>query len=835
MKLSRKIEAASRLILFAVTLLTSAYCLLCYIPFTWKQFISFRLYPVWLEVFLRFHILFFWAALAPCLWSLYHRDSGRERKAALPGIVWFGFELVLGAAVTSLPLLQVENNSWALALSLFSWAPLIFWEAALMSERLPALSWQAYHSGDEVRRLLAAIYGSFYVYAVYSAAYLFGLQLPWSWLGVSAALGWSLIAHLLVFVFILAVLDAAAALGGLFPSRARAESGLTALLFVFGLGFVVQHFVFAALNFNGLPAAAVSMAWSLGAAASLLGQAAAIYSDGSPVRDSVEFLTAAPRAVLSPLSCRAGGRALFLGLAAFVPELSRRFISRQDWNGMIEMLVALLFWSVCFIFFHSGLVPRGSAGTGLRAWRVAAFAATVAWCADVVTRAWDNDLRLKGVNVRSEIRRLSEGDLSYRAARRIFSGAPALAGSDFYQFLQKNTNLSRDIPIEPAEVRLVNQFGPGLSKKPNIFIFVVDSLRQDYLGAYNPKVLFTPAIDAFAAESLVWRRSFTAYGATGLSQPSIWTGSRLIHKQYVTPFYPMNSLEKLLDHEKYSRYITMDPVLTALLKPSPLLEPLDANNVISYEFCVTLAELKSKLAARKSSEPFFVYTQPQDVHISVISRAGNNNVTGKEYPGFYAPYAGRVESLDACFGRFVADLKQLGLYDDSVIVLTSDHGDSLGEGERWGHAYTLFPEVVRVPLIMRVPERLLEGAYRDLDALAFLTDITPTLYTLLGHGPIAEGELYGRSLLPRSRAEFEAAAKPDHLLASSYGPVYGLLRDNGRYLYIADGVNYAGHYYDLSRDFEGRNDLFNPQIADLANPEIRRRIEGINRFYKYGP
>ena len=51
-----------------------------------------------------------------------------------------------------------------------------------------------------------------------------------------------------------------------------------------------------------------------------------------------------------------------------------------------------------------------------------------------------------------------------------------------------------------------------------------------------------------------------------------------------------------------------------------------------------------------------------------------------------------MRRLDGCFGAFVDDLKASGLYDDSLIVLTSDHGDSLGEQGRMGHAYTVFPK-----------------------------------------------------------------------------------------------------------------------------------------------
>ena len=66
-------------------------------------------------------------------------------------------------------------------------------------------------------------------------------------------------------------------------------------------------------------------------------------------------------------------------------------------------------------------------------------------------------------------------------------------------------------------------------------------------------VTFTPAIDAFAAESTVFTHAFTRYGATGLSVPSIWVGGMVLHKQYVTPFAPMNTLHALLGRHGYRR------------------------------------------------------------------------------------------------------------------------------------------------------------------------------------------------------------------------------------------------------------------------------------------
>ena len=131
---------------------------------------------------------------------------------------------------------------------------------------------------------------------------------------------------------------------------------------------------------------------------------------------------------------------------------------------------------------------------------------------------------------------------------------------------------------------------------------------------------------------------------------------------------------------------------------------------------------------------------------------------GERYDGFIAPLAAEVHRLDGCFGAFIDDLKRRGRYDNSIIVLTADHGDSLGEDGRWGHSYTLVPEVVSIPLIVHLPSAIVGERAADLDAVALSTDITPTLYAALGYTPRAADGLVGRPLVSRSRRLGSAAA-----------------------------------------------------------------------------
>jgi arylsulfatase A-like enzyme len=207
---------------------------------------------------------------------------------------------------------------------------------------------------------------------------------------------------------------------------------------------------------------------------------------------------------------------------------------------------------------------------------------------------------------------------------------------------------------------------------------------------------------------------------------------------------------------------------------------------------------------------------------------------GRSYPGFEPHVAWQIERMDGCFGSFIDFLHHSGLYDNSVIVLTSDHGDSLGEQLRWGHSYTMFPQIVRVPLIVHIPPRLRQEFYADPGTISFSIDITPSLYALLGHTPDYLGPLFGVPLFGSGSTDRSVQRHEPYLAVSSYGAVYALLRDNGSRLYIADAVNKRDYAYDLSGTLAVRVGI--PPEERAANQQvIRQRVADLARIYRFTP
>jgi arylsulfatase A-like enzyme len=255
---------------------------------------------------------------------------------------------------------------------------------------------------------------------------------------------------------------------------------------------------------------------------------------------------------------------------------------------------------------------------------------------------------------------------------------------------------------------------------------------------------------------------------------------------------------------------------------------------MSHAFCRTIDELEARLAGTADDpRPVFAHTRPLDLHIGNVWSA--KTPTGESYPGFFAPYAARVRRVDACFGGFVEFLRRERFYDDSIIIVTADHGDSLGEGLRWGHGFTAFPEVLRIPLVVHLPDRLASFT-TDPARVSFTLDITPTLYALLGDSPTTHEPQHGVPLFARSIDELADREAESFLVASSYGPVYGLLSGNGTRLYIADAINGREYGFDLSGGrVAGTPVGLTDDQRNASRREIRDQVEAIADGYGYRP
>jgi phosphoglycerol transferase MdoB-like AlkP superfamily enzyme len=289
----------------------------------------------------------------------------------------------------------------------------------------------------------------------------------------------------------------------------------------------------------------------------------------------------------------------------------------------------------------------------------------------------------------------------------------------------------------------------------------------------------------------------------------------------------MNALEKLLDANGYARYVSMDHIMAQLLTPSPALGELDRGvQEMSIDLCRTLTEVGERVASAPA--PIFAHSRSLNLHVAAIRASAVP--PGETYSGFEPRYASRVHRMDSCFGDFIDFLKRQGIYDDSIVVLTADHGEELGADGRWGHAYYLFPGVLEVPLLVHVPRRLAAASAVDLDAAAFTTDLTPTLYAALGYRPERSSPLMGAPLIGSDSGDFSARRRGTEVVIASYGAVYGTLLQNGRRLYIADANHSVEYGYERGAD-GWRQVPVTDAVRAIGRRAIREYVEEIAREY----
>ena len=822
--------ALARVISAAFFLATSLYCLLTYNAFAYQQFIRPHLISA-LTDFTVWHGALYWIVLVITAATLV---SPSMKSTALRVWIFLGASAAVGVWLLAAQVLPQAENSWrSLVLALAALLPPI-WLAVL--DHLAVTAAPSAPS-DERRLLTSALFAALATWATYAIASPFrprpsgAMVVAFRELALGASS--SAVSHVTVFVVIALVAITLRELAAGLRWGPRAEYALLTGASIVGVSLVVLRLIFAPIAFGGRPA--VFVALLVGAVVALTWSSIARYRHA----DAVAPRSTAMDVWLAAASSGSGWVAPLTGLL-LVPPVSYLLTRRAaifDWNFMIQELIALCVWLAAFAFVHALVAPSDAARPAARGAGVTLpLLVLVLYGAEGAAMprlsGWLRDARLQEDFV---LDGYAAVDPSYKLIRETLTSDPG-ADPEFYAYLRANSTIHPSVPVAPADLHLVNPLAPAGGFKPHIFFFLIDSLRPDYVSAYNPAVTFTPRLGEFAgtAGTHVFRHGFSRYGGTGLSVPSIWAGGMVLHKEYVTPFAPMNALEKLLTTNGYQWFLTKDHI-TDLFTPSPSITWLDENvTEMEHSFCGTMQELEKNLRARPAGgPPIFAHTRPLDLHVSKV-RSGRAPA-GESYPGFSEAYAARVHRIDSCFGQFVDALKEIGLYDDSVIVVSADHGDSLGEEQRWGHAYTLFPEVMRIPIIVHLPPQIDERVAADLGRVAFSTDLTPTLYSLLGYRLSNLGPLFGAPLFDAPDVDWSHRRRESLFLASSYGAVYALLSQNGRRLYIADGINEREYAYEVTADVLGRRVGLTDDERHRSRAAIREQVGKLAAAYHFTP
>ncbi|MFN7981513.1 MAG: sulfatase-like hydrolase/transferase [Vicinamibacterales bacterium] len=776
--------------------LTATYCILTYSSFAYQQFIRPRVVAS-IAGFAVFHPQWHWLFAAVTAMTL-----AREARAARGRVVAWSYlaaMAVVGVLVSTRPVLPTVENDirgfWLACAFLVPPIWLAVYDHLALSARFSPMLVDA-------RRIMTTAFAT--AVAVWTLNL---LCLPFrsgelgefstSAVGIVFGAVTSLAVHLAVFAALGGVIAGMLAVARRASRDARLQYAVLVACGVVIAACAVRGLVFKPLAFSGIRSWALALELGVVLAATWSAVAMRLHAASGDALDAFDTWT------LPVLGTRrAVSAAIGLLVLACAVLFAMRSVEKVDWNFLVQNLCVVIAWLVTCAFVYRLVSVRTmvrvvrpsamSAGIGL----LIASGIGVAGGTHAVAATSTGDA-VHAFVPEFVLDAYATLDPSYRLIRQALT-METKEEREFFAFLRANS-LIQHVDVQPIDVDVVHPLGPAPEPPPHIFLFAIDSLRRDYVSAYNPKVTFTPALARFAAEELAFTRAFTRYGGTGLSMPAIWAGSMLLHKEYVLPFARMNALEKLLLANGYRfAFAKGDPITEQLVSPELPLELIDQGKADGeIEFCATMQELESKLSAGWADRgPLMVHTRPMNLHVSKLTQRSVS--TDPAFGEFHPAAAAAVQRIDGCFGRFIDFLKDKRLYDNSIVIFTSDHGDSLGEANRWGHSSTIFPEIVRVPLLIHVPARMRERFTADLDAASYSTDLTPSIYALLGYTPEAHDWPQGRSLFVEPGVDTTWRKTEPAFIASSYGPVYGVLRDNGQVLYIADGVNSRDYAYDLS-------------------------------------
>ncbi len=280
----------------------------------------------------------------------------------------------------------------------------------------------------------------------------------------------------------------------------------------------------------------------------------------------------------------------------------------------------------------------------------------------------------------------------------------------------------------------------------HVVLISLDTCRADHLSCYGHARATTPHIDALAEQGTLFRHALTPIPLTLPAHASMLTGM-------IPPYHG----------KRENKDVYFDPThvtLAALLKAKGYrtgafvgAQVLNARLGLSRGFDIYHDQFanrgKSERRAEEVNRAAFAWLEQQkDSPVFLFLHYYDPHDTYDPPEPFATsfkedPYAGEIAYTDHCIGQVVARLKRLGMYDSSLIIVTGDHGEMLGEHGETTHMFFIYQSAMKVPLVCKLPG---SHAARTVDDLASIIDIVPTVCDLLDITPPAG--IQGKTLAP---------------------------------------------------------------------------------------
>jgi arylsulfatase A-like enzyme len=354
--------------------------------------------------------------------------------------------------------------------------------------------------------------------------------------------------------------------------------------------------------------------------------------------------------------------------------------------------------------------------------------------------------------------------------------------------------------------------GPGeiiapSNDRPNILFFLIDTVRQDHMSCYGYARETTPNMDVFLPDAIrftqlvpqsSWTRPsiasfFTStypaeHGAVDNTDPIRERLPRLAEALSAAGYEchgfvsNLNTLPQWGFAEGFARYVDMDSLRWHSTDPAHVVDAAIATIANAagrpwFQFVHSIGahhpyQPPAEFAHRFQDEPLTrddarelldtCAEELSDIYALLGMRPGDpslrdpantvETVAPRLRQACIDWYDGEIAYNDAQFQRLIDALKQTGQYDNTIIVVVSDHGEEFWEHGGVEHGYTLYEEQLRIPFLVKLPDSQLGGT--TIESVVEGVDIAPTLIELVDAPP--EPRFRGRSLLPVINGEPDA-------------------------------------------------------------------------------
>ena len=398
----------------------------------------------------------------------------------------------------------------------------------------------------------------------------------------------------------------------------------------------------------------------------------------------------------------------------------------------------------------------------------------------------------------------------------------------------------------------------------NVLLIAIDTLRRDHMSCYGYPRLTTPHIDRLAAGGVQFMDSFSPFIPTHPGFTTLFTGVDVMEHQIVTqggkldldPAIPM--LAEVLQANGY-RTGAADNLRRWFSRGFDRYEGYSFLGPVDRPWRKAEAVNEKALALLRdlAGEPFFLFVHYWDPHTPYLPPppfdrmfyAGNESDPANksmekifDWPAFreyfeqwmghvtdvdyvIAAYDAEIAYADAAVAQLLTALDESGQADETLVVLTSDHGEILDEHPGYFDHHGLYDANLAVPLIMRLPGTLPSGL--RVRGTVTLQDVSPTILDILGVAP--DVPMTGRSLLAAATGRSRIAADELLLTECTWERKRGIRRHGWKLIEALEPDPHGGpdvELYDLRSDPAEQRNLARqrPEVVSELRSRLHRAV-----------